>query len=186
MRAATRARCRSKLAATLAARNGSHARPRRALGRRVFNRDIIHAPAVAMWINLSAPTLTERVPSGWSIHLRIVRGHLPTSLFNGDEIEVCENLAHGCGLSQHQKMLAQSVVAATNLKKHNRANRPVARGCAGHPQQRKRQAPHAPPLTLQRGADPIPRRLSRRSPGVLNSARTWTVTRCRGASVAVS
>src|SRR5262249_39532621 len=36
-----------------------------------------------------------------------------------------------------------------------------------------------------RFSEPTPRRLSRKFPGVLNSARAWAVTCCRGASAAV-
>jgi hypothetical protein len=43
---------------------------------------------------------------------QVVRGHLPTGKsLNSNEIEVCENIAHGCGLSQHQKDAVSQLAA---------------------------------------------------------------------------
>src|SRR5262249_47839998 len=138
MRVATGTRCRSKLAAALAAGNGGHARPRRARcsGRR-FNRDMSHAFVVAVWIKLSASNLTERMPSGGSTHLRIVHGHLPTSAAN-----------FSMGIRSRSAKISLMVVAFLSIEKnadsigpshnqfekeHNRANRAVARGLARFP-----------------------------------------------------
>jgi len=53
--------------------------------------------------------------------------------------------------------------------------------------------PCFPPGNIEQSASnstafskPTPRCLSRKFPGLLNSARAWAVTRCRGASAAVS